>query len=236
MAGSERWAAYGTTPAQIALGLATHPFDLLANLCNPGVLRLFGCLLFLPLLDLATLVPVLIPLAVLASSSFSLQANLGGAYAAPFVPYFFLGAIRVLARPRVGRWLSHPHVAAVGCVLLLAVNLRDLPTTRPVAGVAQAHRLLAGVNARPVPTRVLAQGSILPHLGWPAESAMLGAPTARDADHYDLVLIGTNLPPWPLTVEQLTALQTTLQRSGRWRMTEGGPIACFERIATPSAR
>ena len=223
-----RWARYGTTYGGIVCGLLAHPFEVLGHLVR-GTVDPLARLFYLPVLDPWTLLPALLPLTVHTSSSFRLEAHLGAAYATLFVPFFFTGLVRTLARPWFRRRLSRDRVALAGCLLLVLVNLQAPPHPKTLAGAREAHRGLARINADLAGRRVLAQGSILPHLGWPLEYAMIGARQAKPPDHYDLILLGETLNPWPLQAKDIAALKARLLKSGSWEATTSGSITCFRK-------
>ena len=219
----DRWNSTGGYGA-IACDLAGHPWRLVRNLLNPGVLALFGSLLFLPLGSGRAWLPLVIPIIVLTSSSFPLQARLGGAYALLLLPYLFLGVVLTLARPSCRRVLSRGCWAWVLCAVLLALSMHDPGYPPPTRGLSEGHRGVAETSRLPGVRRVLAQGCILPHLAWSAKGDMVGSPLAGEPDTYDVILVGPDLDPWPLTRDDIVGLETRLAADGRWRRDTFGPI------------
>ncbi len=232
MEAMERWSSSGGYGG-IALDIIRHPWRMLQNLFNPGVLALFGSLLFLPLGSARAIFPILIPLIVLTSSSFPEQARLGGAYALLLLPYLFLGVVLTLARPLWRRLLANGRVAWVLCCLLLAFSLRDPRYPERMTGLPEAHRGVAETSCLPGLRRILAQGCILPHLGWSVPADMLGSPQAGARDRYDVILVGPDLDPWPLTRDAVIALESELAADGGWLRTDFGPVVCYRRSGKP---
>lgn len=223
LAAMERWSESGGYGA-IAADILGHPGRLLRNLLNPGVLGLFGSLLFLPLGSARAALPLVIPLLVLTGSSFPTQARLGGAYALYLLPYIYLGVALTLARPFWRRLLADGRAAWVLCCALVALSWHDPRYPARTPGLADAHRGLAETNRTIGPQRVLAQGCILPHLAWSAAGDMLGSPVAGKPQSYDVILIAPDLDPWPLTRDEIVAVETSLAADGRWRRDAFGPV------------
>jgi uncharacterized membrane protein len=224
----ERWSSSGGYGV-IARDIIGHPWRMLHNLLNPGVLALFGSLLFLPLGSARAFFPILIPLIVLTGSSFPEQARLGGAYALLLLPYLFLGVVLTLARPYWRRLLANGRVVWVLCCLLMAFSLRDPRYPVPTQGLAEAHRGVEETSRLPGLRRLLAQGCILPHLGWSVPADMLGAPQAGSLDRYDVILLGPDLDPWPMTRDAVIALESELAADGGWQRTAFGPVVRYRR-------
>lgn len=221
-----RWSQFGSTPRDIAIGMFGHPLRVLAKIVR-GSFVLFGRLLFLPVIDPWTILPILIPLAAHTNSSYDMQAHLQGAYAALFAPYFFSGLVRTLAGPRFMNWLSVDHLAFYACLLLLLVNVKPLPLPEKWAGVSSAQHGLSILNRHLDGRRVLAQGTIAPHLGWSAKVDMLGSPAAGPFEEYDLILLSSAQRTWPMKREEM---ETTIQRlsdSNGWKKISLGNIHGF---------
>jgi uncharacterized membrane protein len=221
-----RWSQFGATPKDVAAGMLAHPLLVLGNV-GRGSVVLLGRLLFLPLIDLWTVLPVLIPLAVHTNSSYDMQAHLQGAYAALFVPFFFAGLVRSLARPRFRQWLSMDRFAFCFSLLLVLVNVKALPLPDSWAGVASAQRGLSLVNRHIDGLRVLAQGTIAPHLGWTAQVHMLGSPGQKPLDDYDVILLSATQRTWPLKQAEVEEMIRSLGSSEKWREARFGNVECF---------
>jgi hypothetical protein len=221
-----RWSQFGSTPCAVAVGMLAHPCLLLTNMVR-GSLDLFGRLLFLPVLDLWTVLPILIPLAVHTNSSYDIQAYLRGAYAALFVPYIFTGLVRTLAGPRFRNRLFSDRAAFGLCLVLLLVNVKSLPFPESFAGVRSAQRGLTLINRHIAGYCVLAQGTIMPHLGWTAQVDMLGSPSQKPLDDYGLILLSATQRAWPLEQADLEAMIRSLSNSDRWHEVRLGCVECF---------
>ncbi len=229
MVGLARWSQYGATPLAILTGWATHPSEFLASVCNHDAVRLLRYLFFLPLIDLSTVIPIALPWMIYTTSSFPQQSHLAGAYGALFVPFLFAGAIRVMSRGRLRRWLSSDVFAIVFCALLLGVNMRACPFPSDLAGVADAHAGIRLVNRQITDKNVLGQGDILPHLGWPEQYDMIGSPTAEPIDAYDVVLVSPAGNPWPLSQDEIRAIAEQLTSSETWHHYSYGRIEIFSK-------
>jgi uncharacterized membrane protein len=224
-----RWSQFGSTPKAVALGMLAHPLLVLGNVAR-GSFVLLGRLFFLPVLDPWTVLPVLIPLAAHTSSSYDMQAHLQGAYAALFVPFFFAGLVRTLARPRFKRWLSLDRFAFCFSLLLVLINVKALPLPDSWAGVASAQRGLSLINRHIDGYRVLAQGSIVPHLGWTAQVDMLGSPGQKPLDDYGVILLSATQRTWPLSQADVEEAIRSLGNSNRWHEVRFGCVECFFKV------
>lgn len=224
-----RWSQFGSTPKEVALGMLAHPLLVFGNVVRGSVV-LLGRLFFLPVLDPWTVLPVLIPLAVHTNSSYDMEACLQGAYAALFVPYFFAGLVRTLARPRFKRWLSLDRFAFGFGLLLVMINVKALPLPDRWTGVVSAERGLSLLDRHIDGYRVLAQGTIMPHLGWTARIDMLGSPNQKPLDDYDVILMSATQRTWPLTQADIEEAICSLSHSDRWREVRFGCIECFFKI------
>lgn len=230
MAGLERWKDYGATPTEVLLGMARHPLRVAGAVCNSKVITLFGLLLFLPLASPSSWLSTLPLLTVYTTSSFSLQAGLGGAYAAMFAPWWIAGAMRTLGREAPRRWLGSGRAVALLAVALLAANLRELPLPAAPGNLRRAHALLGAVNRAARPEhRILAQGCLLPHLGWTAGHDMLDLPLKQPITAYDAILIGPALNAWPLAPAQLDELNRQLAADPRWIRRAEPPVVAYWR-------
>jgi uncharacterized membrane protein len=221
-----RWSQFGATPREIAIGMFGHPLQTFANIVRGSVV-LFGRLLFLPAFDAWTILPILIPLAAHTNSSYDMQAHLQGAYAALFVPYFFAGLVRTLAGPRFRNWLSVDRIAFCLCLLLLLVNVKPLPLPENWTGVCSAQQGLSTLNRCLDGRRVLAQGTIAPHLGWSAKVDMLGSPAAGPFEEYDVILLSLAQRTWPMKRVDLERTIQSLSNSNGWKNISFGNIHCF---------
>jgi hypothetical protein len=229
MANLERWSALGATAPEVAYNMAMHPGRVLSALFSPAVKQLLLPLLFLPLLDPKTVLPLLPPVALCVLSSFSEQAALRGAYPALFIAYLFAGAVRVLAYPGIKEALSRARVCLLVSLALIGFNLRQLPWPESLRGAGAAELGLAALRPALAPQRVLAQGSILPHVGWPKEAEMLGAPGARPFEYYDTILLSSAQNPWPLQEQDVREVEFKLRRSRKWEVRRLGSIVAFQK-------
>ncbi len=227
MAEQGRWAAYGDTKWEILAGMFMHPLRVLGTLVNRKIAGLFAPLLFLPLFSPAALLPAAIPFFANATSSFAAQASFEGAYAAVFVPWFFRAACLTLAKPAAKKIFSRPAALAVFCVAILALNIHRWVLRPEAGGLTEAHSALAALRANAQNESVLAQGCILPHVGWPARSDMLGGATALRTDQYGCVVIAPDLTPWPLTHAELERFAEIMRRSSAWRSNRAGCLEIF---------
>lgn len=224
-----RWSFWGNSPWSIVKGFLLHPMMVMEKLLQPAVVRLFALLFFLPLADGAVMITLVIPLIVNVTSSFPLQAHLGGAYAALLVPFLFVGLIRGFTRPAIRRGMDRIPVLIVVSLLLLVVNLRNPPPVPRMDGVQEAHKGLASLRTPLAESRVLAQGCIMPHIGWPKVSSMLGSPLAQAAENYDMVLLSEQLNPWPLSGQSVAELSHRLRKHPTWQCRQMGIITVFTR-------
>jgi hypothetical protein len=224
-----RWSQFGSTPKAVALGMLAHPLLILGNVAR-GTFVPLDRLFFLPVLDVWTVLPVLIPLAVHTSSSYDMQAHLQGAYATLFVPFFFAGLARTLSRPWFQRKLALNRFAFCFCILLLLINVKRLPLPDRWAGMASAHRGLSTINRHIDGYRVLAQGTIMPHLGWTAQVDMLGSPRQKPLDDYDLILLSATQRTWPLKQADVEAAIRLLSGTDRWQEVRLGCVECFFKV------
>ncbi len=223
----DRWSALGNTVPQIAFGILTHPLLVLKGWVSSGVFHLFAALLFLPLLDPKTILPLFLPLSICALSSYSVQRNFEGAYAALYIAYLFAGTIRVLSWDIFAKLRDDRRVLLSVAALLLALNLRLLPWPHALPGGGEARRAVGQLNSQIVGKKVLAQASILPQLGWPKETAILSAKPPAPYDHYDYILLSDELEPFPLQTAQIRELSYSLSRSRQWRREVRGLLEVF---------
>ena len=234
MAGFDRWRHYGDSVPAIVLHLATHPGELCAHVFNADALKFPRDLCFLPLGDAMTMGAIAIPWMAYTTSSFQQQAHLGGAYAAIFVPFLFVGAIRTLSRRPCARLLSDAAAAALFALLLLGINFRTGPLPDSLEGTPAAHRALAALRRDHAACAVLAQGCIGPHVGWPRTCDMVGMPKSADIEAYDIVLLAPAKDPWPLEKADIENLLETLARSPAWSHERAGCLHIFRKLTPPS--
>jgi|GEM_PF-5977943 len=230
MAGFDRWTQYGDTVPAIAAYWLRHPAEILSHIFNLKAIRLFLFLLCLPLVDPLALCAMAIPWIVNTTSSFPHQSQLGGAYGALFVPFLFLGAIRVLSRPKLRAALASHTAALVFFVVLIAINFRLPPLPESLQGAMAANAGMARLNHHLEGRRVLAQGCVIPHLGWPAAYDMLGSPQAREDSTYDVIVLAPGKNAWPLQPEDIRARIQALSASGDWAHQEDGFVHIFRKV------
>ena len=180
MAEMNRWSAWGSTPGAVVSGWLTHPLEVLKRMMAMSALKHLALLAFLPLLEWRTVAIIVLPWLVNTTSAFTLQARLGGAYMALFVPWLMDGWIRQSGRAWVLRALGSPRRLILVAVILGVVNLRNPPHPHFPSGWRAAHAALKTIRAGGRDEFVIAQGCILPHVGWPRSSSLLGAPGAPD--------------------------------------------------------
>ena len=229
MYGLSRWAAYGSSAPEIALGMLRNIGTILPTLFTPGVVRLFSALLFLPLFDLKTVLPLLLPLLICTTSSAPEQVQLNGAYSALFVAYLFAGTVRVLSRPAMLRACAAPRVALCITLGLAWSNVRQVPwpATAAFRSASETHQALTQLHYEN--ERVLAQASILPQLGWPKQADFISGDTHQPYETYDQILLSETLSPFPMGRQELRELAERLRRSGKWEEEQFGTIRRFRR-------
>jgi uncharacterized membrane protein len=229
MAEQNRWAEFGHSKSEIAIGMLSHPFRVLASVLNPKILRLFADLLFLPLLAPSALIPAAIPLVANATSSFASQSHLDGAYAALFVPWFFRAACLALSRPKLKRILLNDRAALIFFALLLALNAKAWPLRSKTDGLSEAHAALSALRANSHGVSILAQGCVLPHVDWPARADMIGGAMAMPPDRYDVIVLAEDLNPWPMSRTELRKFSDALKNDARWSFQRAGCVEIFRR-------
>jgi len=229
MAGIERWQQYGDSISSIALHLITHPGESLAHVFNKHALKIHRDLCFLPLFDGMMVGAIAIPWIAYTTSSFSQQAHLGGAYAAMFLPFVFVGTMRTLSRRLPARVLSNASIAFVFGVFLVANSFRMCPPPDSLRGTYSAHRRLSTLRKNHREMSVLAQGCVIPHIGWPESYDMIGAPRAESADAYDIVILAPEKDPWPLKRADIERHVVQLRASAEWVHEHAGCLHVFIR-------
>jgi uncharacterized membrane protein len=230
MAGLDRWKDYGSTPTAVLFGMARHPLRVASAVFSAKVVTLFGLLLFLPLASPSFWLPTLPLLMVYATSSFPLQASLGGAYAAMFAPWWIAAAMHTLSGEKPRKFLGSGRMAVLAGVALLMANLRELPLAAASNNLRQAHALVNAVNrSARAERRVLAQGCLLPHLGWTGCHSMLDLPLKEPLTSYDAILIAPALNAWPMEAAQLAALDRGLATDPRWVRRAEPPVITYWR-------
>ena len=60
-----------------------------------------------------------------------------------------------------------------------------------------------------------------------------GPPQAGSLDRYDVILLGPDLDPWPMTRDAVIALESELAADGGWLRTAFGPVVCYRRSGKP---
>ena len=213
--------------------MLTHPLEVAQAVFDPRRLKVPGNLLFLPLLAPASLLPVALPFLANATSSFPRQATLDGAYAALFVPWVFRAAVHALTRPWLRRLLASGRATALFCTALLAVNVTAWPLRSPVPDLAAAHAGIAQVNRSIEGKSILAQGSVLPHLGWGKRTEVLQERSWEQIEGYDVVLLSEDLNPWPFTGAELRRWRDTLAATPGWSRRRAGCLDIFSREERP---
>jgi len=112
---------------------------------------------------------------------------------------------------------------------LAAINLRQPPDPRFPAGWRAAHAELRSLRRTGRLERVLAQGCLLPQVGWPQSAELLGAPSSPiPGPAHTRVLLAPDLDPWPLTSEAIRKIDADLRGDPRWRRREAGPLVVWE--------
>jgi uncharacterized membrane protein len=231
MAEMNRWSAWGATPGAVVSGWLTHPVEVLKRMTAWPALKPIALLAFLPLLEVRTVAIIFLPWLVNTTSSFALQARLGGAYMALFVPWLMDGWIRQSGRAWIHRLLGSPRRLILAAVILGVVNLRNPPHPHFFAGWRGAHAALKTIRANGRDDVLLAQGCILPHVGWPRSAALLGAPgTPVPTDGYTRVLLAPTLNPWPLRREDIERIDADLTRNPAWHREVAGPLVIWQHI------
>lgn len=231
-----RWAEFGSTVGQIAVGMASHPLIVLSALLRPSVVKLFLPLIFLPLLDLRAMLPIAFPLALCALSSFEEQNLFQGAYSALFIAYLFTGTVRALSWLSSRKAFADSRIALTIVLILIGQNVRQLPLPPNFNGVTEAHRAINALLPALKAHRVLAQGTILPHLDWPKEIQMLGSPGAAGYDHFDYILLSEEQNPWPIEQQEIREIKFQLSRSKEWERLDRGQITVFHQIGESKNR
>ena len=227
MAGFERWQQYGNSIPAIASYLTRHPGELLEHVFNKNALRVHRDLCFLPLFDGMMVGAIVIPWIAYTTSSFPQQAHLSGAYAAMFLPFVFVGTMRTLSRRLPARALSNASFALVFSVLLVGNSFRMGRLPDSLSGTYSAHQRLATLRKNHHSKTVLAQGCIIPHIGWPASYDMIGAPRAKPPDAYNIVVLAPTKDPWPLKRDAIEECIKELKASEDWGYEHAGCLHVF---------
>lgn len=232
MAEANRWAEWGGTPGALLIGWLTHPLEVLRRMLAWPAFKLVALLAFLPLRDVRTVCVVFLPWLVNTTSAFVLQARLGGAYAALFVPWLMDGWLRQMGRPWFQRVAGTPRRLILIAVLVGLVNLRNPAYPVFPAGWRAAHAALQAIRRTGREERIVAQGCILPHVGWPRSAVLLGAPrTPASEAEPTMILLAPTLNPWPLRGEDLARIDADLARDPAWIRRMAGPLVIWRRTA-----
>jgi uncharacterized membrane protein len=232
MAEIHRWSAWGATPGAVVAGWLTHPWVVVKRMIAWPALKHFALLAFLPLIDLRTVAVIVLPWLVNTTSAFALQARMGGAYMALFVPWLMDGWIRQWGRVWVQRAVGTPRRLILVAMLLGIINLRNPPHPRFPVGWRAAHAALKTIRANGREDILLAQGCLLPHVGWPRSAALLGAPgTPTPTAGFTRVLLAPELNPWPLRREDIERIDADLARNPAWQRQVAGPLVIWQQIA-----
>lgn len=227
MAGIERWQQYGDSTPAIALYLIRHPGELLTQVFNENALKIHRDLCFLPLCDGMMVGAIAIPWIAYTTSSFPQQAHLGGAYAAMFLPFVFVGAMRTLSRRLPARVLSNASIAFLFAVFLVGNSFRMCPLPDSLSGTYSAHQCITALRKSHRNMTVLAQGCVIPHIGWPKSYDMIGAPRAQAADAYDIIILAPTKDPWPLKKVDIEKHVGELRTSPEWVYERAGCLHVF---------
>lgn len=227
MAGFERWQPYGDSIPDVALFLIRNPGELLAHVFNRNAMKIHRGLLYLPLLDLRMVFAIAMPWIAYTTSSFPQQAGLGGAYAAMFLPFAFVGAMRTLSRRLPARLLAKAPIALVFVVLLVGINFRICPLPGSLKGTRSAHQALAVLRDKHRGLSVLAQGCVVPHIGWPRTYDMVGSTRAGPASDYDIVILASAKDPWPLETRDIVRYIEAFHASTEWAHVQAGCLDVF---------
>ncbi|HEX9118890.1 MAG TPA: DUF2079 domain-containing protein [Anaerolineae bacterium] len=124
-----RYSWLGTSPTDALRGLITRPDVALAHLLQPPkpifLLRLFGPLLFLPLLGwpvIGLAVPILVYLML---SEYPPQWSVQSYYNPPLLPFLFFALVEalILLAGLARRWRSGPRRVLAGLLLLIALGV-----------------------------------------------------------------------------------------------------------------
>jgi uncharacterized membrane protein len=135
----DRYAHLGSTPAQAALALLTHPLQSLAKAITGEELRqlryLFLAFAYLPFLSLKHFLPAVPLLLALVLSNLGLSSDVRFGYFAPVLPFLFLSAAHGAAALNNNRWLQRWRPSILGPVILLACSVSlfaDFQIKRPL--------------------------------------------------------------------------------------------------------
>lgn len=220
--GSTEWPShfrgYGSTPLEIALTAARHPFRFLGDVFDaetlPVVASLLGSLGLVPLLSWFSL-PAAVPALANFLSTLPVERKLGIYYAATVFPYLFLGF--AWGMKRISGWLPEPRRTTwiTGLLVLLvignALNSSFVKWAKPshwrnLCWVAEAQPVLDQV---PPGISLEIQNCLFSHLR-PQDRAYGVFPEKPEAEY---VLLFEGADPWPLTREEFARQVAALRQT-----------------------
>ena len=185
------WRAWGEGPWGVAVGFATHPFQVLAALLAWPYVKFFALLLFVPFFRRSAVLLFLIPWLVPATSGYAQQRDLGLYYGLPLLAFAALAGALGLASSRFqrlagSRWA--PYLASAVIALNIAhLSYPKIPRSRPT--------VLRELSAVPKDARLEAMSCFFPVLGYSRVLSLIQDERDLSADYAVLRSDGT---PWPL--------------------------------------
>jgi len=204
-----RWSSWGDGIGGVALGLLTHPIDLVRALVAWTYLKFFAAFLFTPFLTGAGWLLFLVPWVVPATSGFMQQASLGLYYGIPLLAFSAVAGAFGLVSAGFRRLASSRLALAAACAAVVLnvshLSYPEIPRSRA--------RFLHDLAAVPDTAAVQAMSCFYPVLGYRREKSLIQTGSEVTADYAVLRTDGT---PWPLGPGEAQQIVDRALASGRY--------------------
>ncbi|MBK7863579.1 MAG: DUF2079 domain-containing protein [Archangiaceae bacterium] len=217
---ASRWAQFGTTYPEIAVGLLTHPGYLLGVIFSEPTLKVFASLGFVPLLDPLSVAAALPPLLAHLTADYGYAAKLGAYYGLLGTTLLFAGLLFALRTVRA-RFGAHAAFAAGALAIGVTPNW---PVLDRVSGADLAAARFIGTI--PEADVVCAQSPIAPHRRPTARLLMV--PQCEGAQW---ILMGNRHDPWPIDEAEHAQRVAALRADPLWKVVfEEGDYVFLQRV------
>ncbi len=221
---ADRWRGWGATPAGVVVGFLRHPVDLLRALLHDPLPRLFACSGFVPLLGGSSVILLVAPWVINATSSHVQQASMALYYGAPLLAFGAIATVvglrgKLVRRVAATRWTTH-ILAAVWALNVAHFTFPWIPRDRT--------QVLQTIAAIPPPASIQAMPCFFPVLPYDAPKRIL-LPSADAEPVADWILLRTQRTTWPWTAVQVEALRNAALQRGYVTVYESATFAILRR-------
>ena len=216
------WSAFGATPAEMLVGMVTHPLAVARRLLTSGLWLFFLPLAFVPWASPRSAAAMAPTVFLLGTATYEAMHGFSSYYPLPLVALSLFGVLDVVERWRQRRGMLTRGKEGLALVALLLFPLvaGGYLKVRPV-DLERVKQLEAARALLTPDLKVCAQTVLFPHLGYSSQLVPLFDAACADASGA-VALVHPALDPWPFPRETLEALIAGWRTNRNVRELPGG--------------